>query len=822
MISDTSENDSARLEDEARATALVALEFPSVRVQLALHTSFAPAREEALKLVPLWERREVAELQQETSDARHFLEGNGKFDLSETVDLRGFLDRVVRDGVLDGVELRQIYETLRHSRLAAAALQRRGSALPCLSNLVKQIPDLVVLENDIGLCIGRTGYMEDAASTTLKQARFRADTNYKRLNHALVRLIESDIGRTALQEQLITERNGRFVVPVKIGMRRRVPGLVHDVSDSGSTLFVEPLSVVSIANQWHQAKILCIREEQKVLRRLSLSVRGHDTDLELVTKLMIRLDLAMARGRYGSALNAVTPEPIDGDPPYLWLEEARHPLLSGKAVPMSLGLGNHSNKQNGWTTLLITGPNAGGKTVALKTIGLMCLMYQSGLQVPAAEGTKLPVWGGIFASIGDHQALDTGLSTFSSQIASIQNVIQVMRPDTLVLLDELGSSTDPDEGAALAKAILLQFTEHAIPFVATTHHLDLAVMVQDLDGAMNASVDLDPVNLQPTYTVTLGGSGRSYALSIAEQVGLSSLILDKARGFLSPAYNRVVALHGWLRRERSFVSSLREEAQEALEQIAQKEAALDKERDQMETQLSMERARLKESVDESIGELQIRVARIERARRPQHVVTAQPRDLAESQAMASHIAQLHKKLNSRIRQPSVNRAEQLRSLCVGDTVEVRGLPGLVQVIKLLDASGRIEVIAGTSRVQVTQENVLLIPAKSPHTSSDRVRQTPTNSLSSRITSEESRKSQRETAQLDLRGIKAQEAMILLEEFIESTLLRGSRDQVWVLHGVGSGALRRAVREYLKRHGSTLYWECSGEGRDDTGTLVTLR
>lgn len=822
MTSSTSEHDLTKLEHQACAVALVSLEFPKVLAQLASYTSFGPARDKAFELVPSWERTEVTKLQQETSDARHFLEKNGEFDLSESVDFRDLLDRVGREGVLYGVELRQIYETLRQQRLTSLALQRRGGEIPCLSSLVKQIPDLSFVENDIGLCIDRIGNIEDAASLGLKQARDRANTHYQRLNHALTRLIDSDVGRIALQERLITERSGRFVVPVKIGMRRHIPGLVHDVSDSGSTLFVEPLSVVSIANQWHQAKLRCIREEGKVLGRLSLMVGEHDTDLRLTTKIMIRLDLAMARGRYGLAVDGVTPEPIDLDPPRLWLEQARHPLLLEQAVPMSLGLGNRSEKRGGWTTLLITGPNAGGKTVALKTIGLTCLMYQAGLQVPAAEGTKLPVWGGIFASIGDHQALDTGLSTFSSQMLSIQNVIQVMRTDTLVLLDEIGSSTDPDEGAALAKALLLQFTENEIPFVATTHHLDLAVMVQDLKGAMNASVDLNPVTLEPTYTVNLGGSGRSYALSIAKRVGLSSMILDKARSFLSPAYSRAVALHEWLTRERSFISMQREEAERMLEGITQKEASLDQERDQMETYLSMERARLTKFVDESIGELRTRVAKLERGLHAQRFPAKESHGLVELRSVARNITQLQKKLRAGVRRPSVNRAKQLGSLSVGDTVEVRGLSGVVKVTKPIDTSGYIEVIAGASRLRIAQEHVHLIPVKRREASSGPVSETPTNSLSANILSEHSKKNHRKKTELDLRGIKAQEAMTLLDDFIESTLLRGRRDELWVLHGVGSGALRRAVREYLTRHGSILVWERSGEGREDTGTLVRLR
>ena len=370
-----------------------------------------------------------------------------------------------------------------------------------------------------------------------------------------------------VQEPLITQRNGRLVLLIKAEMRQRVPGIIHDVSDSGATVFIEPMGAIDQGNRWREARLAEEREVERVLRQLSNQVSQAGQDLLLTLDLMARLDLSMAKGRHSMALRAVAPQVNDppADERRLRLSAARHPLLTGSVVPISLQLGRENR------VMLITGPNAGGKTVALKTVGLLALMAHAGLHVPADEAS-FPKIDRVYADIGDQQSIEEALSTFSSHVKNLLSIMGQATPRSLVLVDELGTSTDPEEGAALGAAILSHFQRQGPLLIATTHHRGVARYVQECPGMVNASVDLDPQSLAPTYHVTQGMPGRSYALTIAAGLGLPSKIIDEARSWMSPSDQIIENLLGDIQEERRIVDQLRQEAIEAVALAKQQQA----------------------------------------------------------------------------------------------------------------------------------------------------------------------------------------------------------------------------------------------------------
>ena len=611
--------------DQMRARATALLEFPAVRLRLASHTSSALGREQALALEPAWDRDEVLRRQRETAEARSFLDGGGDLDLVDATDIRPIVQRTARDGLVGGPDLRQVYDTLRAVRLARNAILRSRRDLGLLATLAQRIPDLEGLERELGRSIGRDGAVEDNASPALREARSQAGIAYGRLVQTLDRILRSSMGRRVLQENLMTERNGRMVLPVRVEQRSHFPGLVHDASDSGATLFMEPLATVSLGNRWQEMKIAAAREEERVLRRLSASVGAEADAIAAALETMARLDAAVARARYARELGAVAPAVAEEDTPYLRLVEARHPLLTGSVVPVSLELGRQAASGPGWTALLISGPNAGGKTVALKTTGLLSLMHQAGLQVPAGQGTVLPVWDGVYADIGDQQSIELSLSTFSSHVTAVRSILASASPHSLVLLDELGTSTDPEEGSALAKALLLHFVQRRIPLVATTHQREVAALAQEAPGALNASVELDPKTLAPTYRLTLGLPGRSYALAIAARLGLGPEVVERARSLLSPGHRRLEGLLTELQEERHEAARMRHEAQELRDRAAQQQEEVEARLEDLRAEEDREVSDARLGLQAHARELQERLRAAERALRAVTAVPAMPR-----------------------------------------------------------------------------------------------------------------------------------------------------------------------------------------------------
>ena len=760
---------------DLRGDAVRLLEFPLVKERLAGYTSFSPARDMALQLAPSYELNEVVRRQEETAEARRFCETGSVLDFAGAKDLGQALARAVLGGVLTGEELRSAHDTIKATHLVKRAVLRHRQ-MPVLEVIAHDLPVQPDLEQELAASIGRHGEVLDGASPGLKELRSEAQSAYQRVVDSLQRTVRRVKRHNILQEPFITQRNGRMVLLVKTEMKHRLPGLVHDVSDSGATLFVEPMASINLGNRWRELRMAQEREEEMVIRSLSAKVEACSGDLLRGLELLGRLDLAMAKARYAMAINATAPAVVDTDQQHIRIMDARHPLLEDEIVPISVNMGDRCS------LLLITGPNAGGKTVALKTIGLLSLMTQAGLQIPAREST-ISLFDGVYADIGDHQSIQRSLSTFSSHIQNLRDIMEQATDKSLVLIDELGTSTDPEEGAALAKAVLHQFFQRRMTVVATSHHREVAGFVQEQPGMMNASVELEPGTLTPTYQLTLGLPGRSYALSIASSLGLDGEIIENARSLLSPVHQRAESLFRELQEERQLAAGKRMEAEDDM-------ARVERTRSELEEQLAAIQDAQAEMMEEARHQLQQRVDGVTKRLGELEKLVAQP-VIAPTPAQTikearKEVAQVRRELRSQdwAPPPSTGR-DWLKRLGAGDRVYVRGIAQPVELIATPDDGGMVEVLLGTMRARLPVYQ-LDRPAR------PRIVTSQGGVFYSRAPKKQL------GAELDLHGERVEKALERVEGFLNDATVAGL-SSVRINHGVGTGALRDAIRECLRGH-----------------------
>ena len=722
--------------------------------------------------------------------------------------IRDRLQRALLGGLLRGEELFAVRELLRAARFNRTELGRQVE-VPMLTGISENLPELSDLERVISGAISPAGEVLDNASPVLHNLRQEVRQAQNRLNEIMERNLRRLQRAEVVQEPLITQRNGRMVLLIKSEMRYRVPGIVHDVSDSGATVFVEPMPAIEVGNRWRESRLAEAREVERILRQLSGMVGLSGEDLLLTLDLMARLDLDIAKARYAEAMNAVAPWVDDQGVAErrLKLVRARHPLLTGAVVPVSVDL----DRDNG--VMLITGPNAGGKTVTLKTVGLLALMAQSGLHIPAEEA-HFPRFDGVYADIGDQQSIQQSLSTFSSHITNLKGMMSRSTSNSLVLVDELGSSTDPEEGSALASAVLRYFQKIGSFVVATTHHRGVARFVQDQPGMVNASVDLDPTTLEPTYHVTLGLPGRSYALTIAARLGVPKDVIDDALASISPVERVTENLLQELQQERRVVDELRQEAEIATSEVLRKQRELDAQLADVE---SAKANLVEESRQELQGRLSEILGKLSKAERSLDAAeisysaeaSANVRFRQEIQADRSDLRDVQRQLESADWSPiEVERIPWQQILKEGDRVYIRGVSQAVEVISPADDQDRVEVLLGTMRAKIP---VYQLERKAEGHNVP----VPQGVHLDRAPRKESVKSS--NAELDLRGMRVDEALSHVDEALNDAVLDGT-GSIRMIHGKGTGALRRAVREYLGGHPLVMSVE-DGEGPGGDGVTV---
>ena len=783
-------------EEDLRERALELLEFPQVMERLASYTQTLLGGELAQSLRPAHTHQDVQLRQQETSEAVLLLERGREVEFSAARDVRRAVESAALGATLSGLDLRDVAGTARALGSARSVVGSQTD-LGILSHLAREIADFRDLERQLSRAIGREGEVLDGASRQLAELRVRARETFNTLESSLQRTMRGLYARGVLQEPLITQRQGRMVILVKSEMRQHVQGIVHDVSDSGATLFVEPLPSISQGNQWQELRLAALREEERVLRELSALVGDAKDDLLLGMDMLARIDLAMAKARYSAAVRGTPVALVQAGEPYMLLSEARHPLLSGNVVPNTIQLGDGSS------IILVTGPNAGGKTVSLKMAGLLTAMAQAGLHVPAREAI-ISVFDGFFADIGDQQSIQRSLSTFSSHVQNLGKIFDRATPHSLVLIDELGTSTDPEEGAALAKAILREFHRRGIPTIATSHHRDLAAFVQDSPGMTNASVELDPDTLTPTYKLNIGLPERSYALTIAAKLGMPQAVIDDARSMLSPEFRQTEGLLSELQLERRQAVERSREAQEELRQarelrqeLEQRLAALEQERDWM--------------IAESRRELEARAEEVrQRLRAVERSLPAarQPQPAPALHQQRQEVAQVKRELQSPAWRGDAARERWLGTLRRGDLIIVRGIGQALAVLTEPSEQGSLEVALGSIRVTVSLDEIeRRVEAAAPASGATAAVIPPAAHVPA----------QRD---LDLRGVRVADALDRLDGFLDKAVLAGL-SSVRLVHGVGTGALRSALREHLTGHIHVGSFASEEGNSSDGATVVEL-
>ena len=779
------------------------IEFPQILSRLAQHVTFSAGRELAVALEPSPLFAEVQHRLQETREARQMLDAHGGLPLGGAHDIRPLARNAARGAILQPSDLLDIQNTLRVGKRVHRTLARLHGEASLLADIAARIEPCEGLAAEIARCISEQGEVVDHASTKLSRIRREMRAAHERLQDRLNRIVTNPRNTPYLQEVLVTQRGGRYVIPVKADFRARIPGVVHDTSASGATLFIEPLALVDMGNRWRQLQIEERREIDRILAELSAYVAGMADELAWTVQALAELDLAMAKARYANELCATHPGlfPLKGPQsgirtaPMLDLRQARHPLLDPETVvPIDVQLGD------GKTSLVITGPNTGGKTVTLKTIGLMAAMTQAGLHPPVAEGSVLPVFEGIYADIGDEQSIEQSLSTFSSHLVNIVDILEHADARSLVLLDELGAGTDPVEGSALARAILSRLLAQHITTMVATHYSELKAFAHTTPGVENASVEFNLETLSPTYRLQIGLPGRSNAFAIAERLGLASGIVQAAQALVSPEEQETETLLAEIQQAHQEAMIARDEALQAQRRLDEQEhrlaarlAAIDGERAAI---LGEARANARQELAEvrrEIGAL--------RAEMPD--VTQQV-DLGEK-----WLAQARARLEEKEQDvappealPPVEEEERPREISVGDTVWVSGLGTTGQVTSLDGDSTEVQV--GSFRVRVQKgELERRAQRKAPPVEPP---VPPTFSHPS------------PGIELDLRGQRVDEVLPRVDKHLDDAFLAGL-PFVHIIHGKGTGALRQAVHQQMRSHPLVGSYRLGEQGEGGSGVTV---
>ena len=772
----------------AAERALITLEYPAIRALLAERSSFAPGRELAEALTPVTDASDADRLQDETAAARDLLRAQPSAGIAGARDVRDALRRARLGGSLEPLQLIEIADTIR----AAEKLFADVHAYPPLAAKSRFARPPRDVAEAIEHAIAGTGEVLDRASPRLGSMRAALRAAQARLQQRLDGLLRSPDLSRALQEQLITQRGGRYVVPVKAEMRGSVKGIVHDQSASGATVFIEPLEILEANNALREAELAESAEVRRVLDELSRRVERAGEDLDSVTSALAALDLLLAKAELAAHLECE--RPVLDSHGVLDLVGARHPLLVERGtgvVPIDVRLGSD------FRALVITGPNTGGKTVTLRTIGLLVLMAASGLQIPASRGSRVPVVRRVFADIGDEQSIAQSLSTFSSHLRNVVATLAEAERDDLALLDELGAGTDPDEGAALAMAVLETLLERGVLVAGTTHYPELKAFALNTPGVSNASVEFDAESLRPTYRLHIGLPGSSNAFAIASRLGLDNAVLARAESHLSELHRSLERTLREAERHRTDLSAALEEARVSAEDARRhtEEARREAERIRDEAERSARRSRTE--ADDLLLQSRRALRQAESARDQ-----AAKRNLVDDARAALAEAET-------TRQAAAAPEHAPRAtvpIAVGSPVHVEGVsePGTLLSI---DDRGMADVAAGPLRLRVPATS--LRPAQAAQEPPLATRpiiggSAPAVSL-----------------QLDLRGARAEEALAVLDRYLNDAAVAGV-DRLRIVHGKGTGALRTAVREVLSRHPLVRAHEPAGAAEGGDGaTIVRL-
>ncbi len=788
--------------------SLRTLELPRVLQLLSGAAVSAEAKERALRVSPETEAEEVLRLLDQTDAARQMIGRRGAPSFSGVKPVGEALDRADRGGSLNTRELLRIADLLTAARRAKEYFNDDAAEKTAIDHLFLSLHGNRFLEDKIKRCIPDEDTIADAASPELADIRRHMRAAQAKSRQILQRIISSPSYAKVLQETIITQRDGRFVVPVKAEQKGNLPGLVHDISSSGATVFVEPMGVVQANNEYVELEAKEQKEIERILAELSAEAAAHREDIQWDYDTLVHLDLIFARGELSYKMDGVRPEiRRDGA---IHLRKARHPLLDPKtAVPIDLELGE------AFDTLVITGPNTGGKTVSLKTLGLLTLMTQCGLHIPAADRSAVAVYDRVLADIGDEQSIEQSLSTFSAHMTNIVGILREADGKSLILFDELGAGTDPVEGAALAIAVIQHVRSTGAKIAATTHYAELKTFAMTTAGVENASCEFNVETLSPTYRLLIGIPGKSNAFAISRRLGLPEEVIEAAQTQMSGDSVRFEDVLTQLEAKRQALEKRdaesdrlfrqrEEDARKAREFREQMERAKENARSRGEAEAKRILRDAKAAADQTFNDLAELRRRQAAADSAQNINDAQAA-IRAGLHQAEDRLRLEKDRPEPIPKPS-------RPIQKGDLVEFPGVRQPAEVISV-GRDGTLQLKAGVLKMKAKAEEVRLIEdderaARKPKTP---VRSGGTRTLRAAASRE-----------LDIRGMETLEAESVVEGFLSAAVM-GKLETVTIIHGKGTGALRKAVHDILRRSKAVKSFRLGVYGEGESGvTVVTMK
>ena len=788
--------------------SLEVLEFPQIREIVAGFTSFSASRALALNLQPLSDYEQVSALLRQSAEGRYLLSLEPGFCIGGVLDIREAVGMAARGKVLEPGSLVEIQETLIAIGRLRGSLEKLSGEFPLLWNIAKGIVELGQLEKDIARCLAPTGELLDSASPKLAAVRQQLRQVREELLDRLKATLGSPRGRKIVQEPLITEREGRYVIPVKIEFRKEIRGIVHDISNSGATIFVEPWTTVELGNTLRELVIEESREIGRILGNLSAEVGTHEAELSHSIALVAELDLALAKAKYARKARCTEPiltnfsensqTPEGEQTGVLRLVGARHPLLAERAVPLSVEIGRD------FSILVMTGPNTGGKTVALKTIGLLSLMAQAGIPILASPESSLPVFDSIFADIGDEQSIEQTLSTFSWHMGNIVRIINSATERSLVLLDELGTNTDPAEGSALARSILLRFLSQGTMTIATTHYSDLKAFAHMTPRLQNASLDFDPITLMPTYRLRVGIPGGSNALATASRLGLPPEIIAAARGMLSKGTQELETLLANLIEEKLRIEALREDLKRERDEAERRNIELENELQRLKAEerkvIQETRDRVVREAAELHQEIRQAAAALRKEKSKERIEQARRAVVAVGERLKSETWQTKASGKADGETPDEGR------ITVGDVVCLKETNLQATVLSVSEETRQVEVQAGQMKLRLGLDSVekVRVPLGTPPPEFTPVKRPVTGRPVS--------------MELDLRGKRADEVEWALDRYLNAASL-ANLGEVRIVHGIGTGAVRKIVRDLLASHPLVKSFRPGGRGEGGDGATV---
>ena len=782
------------------------LELPVVLDMLAAEAVTDGGKEACRSLRPSSDRLEVKNRLAETSAAKEMMVVRGSPSLSGIKDIRPSLSRADLGGSLNTIELLNIARVLQCARLVKGYTSDDKLGKSCIDHLFAALHANRFLEEKITGSIVGEDEIADSASSELANIRRKIRAASARVRDCLQKIISSPSYAKVLQEPIITMRSDRFVVPVKAECKGAIPGLVHDISASGATLFIEPMAAVKANNELRELAAKEKTEIERILAELSADCAAHAEDIASDYSYLITLDGIFARAKLSYKLNGIEPELREKG---VVLRRARHPLLpKDKAVPISLELGED------FDTLIIAGPNTGGKTVTLKTIGLLNVMAQCGLHIPANDGSGVPVYRHVLADIGDEQSIEQNLSTFSAHMTNIVHILNECDADSLLLFDELGAGTDPTEGAALAIAVIEHARKMGANVAATTHYAELKVYATNENGIQNASCEFDVETLSPTYRLLVGVPGKSNAFAISERLGLSKEIIDDAKariGVQNASFEATIEkleqTRALLERDRAETAKKLREAEESAKKAAFLRAELSVRLEKADEKAKRDAERIiaearqtAENTFAELDEMRRKMNDDEQTQEINHARSELRRKLNESQG----------KLKAKAPEQPKEEKKSARDVRAGDTVEIKSMGVKAEVIDV-NPDGTLNLRAGIMNVKLKPDDVYLIEGHAAKQKKQSVTLAGSTAPRAAVSPE-----------IDLRGMESIEAVNAAEQYIDSAVM-GKLKTVTIIHGKGTGALRAAVQQMLKRNKAVKSYRLGRFGEGESGvTIVELK